>query len=211
MPRVCLCLCFVATQVPPVQLDLWLKPVFDCFDRKGADACPHHELVSERQQQQRWSVLLLLSSPLSFLLLLLLLSSWLLLSNSICQCQCFIGTFACRCCCSWTTGIHFDLTFYHSAIVPRGQWANAPIGVFVCTITVETIQCGDNAIFADMTSLRLVALLLEGDRIPPAVQPNNDSAGAVDGSVQSVRHNVAGQCHAPAHFENILRRICKRD
>ncbi len=32
-------------KVPPVQLELWLKPVFDCFDRKDNDACPQRELV----------------------------------------------------------------------------------------------------------------------------------------------------------------------
>lgn len=32
-------------KVPPVQLETWLKPVFKCFDRKDADACPHRELL----------------------------------------------------------------------------------------------------------------------------------------------------------------------
>eukprot|EP00750_Incisomonas_marina_P018225 INCI2766.1.p1 GENE.INCI2766.1~~INCI2766.1.p1 ORF type:complete len:899 (-),score=139.34 INCI2766.1:1136-3832(-) len=32
-------------KVPPVQLELWLKPVFQCFDRKGQDACPIRELL----------------------------------------------------------------------------------------------------------------------------------------------------------------------
>ena len=40
-------------KVPPVQLELWLKPVFQCFDRKGQDACPIRELVRFLRHRRR--------------------------------------------------------------------------------------------------------------------------------------------------------------